>query len=320
MSQHNLLSDGQISPEHFATSFWGFRAGVGDTAPLYHVQRFVLKVLYGVPLDSTQKRIAIGCPVFGDDVSYLTETDYLSYLYDSGRISTRDLKNQFRGLVLVCGVRGGKTELLTTILGYETFRLLQLDSPARKLGLEDGSKITMGVIGAAYAPSYDVLADKIGRSPYFASLQQRYSRRVTTLKSTRDLREGAKNDFSVQISKLSKVPKGAIHSLLVDDASFLPPKSARQMKETFSGGDNTLAGKGKLLIGSEADKEFSFLWEEYYKADLHGDGENMLAMRIPSWELNPNIPVAFLHAQYAKLGAKGFAARYNASFAEKGGG
>jgi len=87
----------------FITSPWGLNV---TPRP---VQGFVVKAFYGLELDDKNKTIVVP-NVVNDKVLYrFTETEFLDWLWNEGRINTTELSGKnFRQLILVAGRRGGK--------------------------------------------------------------------------------------------------------------------------------------------------------------------------------------------------------------------
>ena len=88
---------------------------------LFPVQRVLLKMLYGLPLDN-ESEFVVHCNGWGQPASFLTEEDYAKLLFEQGRTNYKEGNTgPFQELVLPAGRRGGKTQLSAIILDYEIY-------------------------------------------------------------------------------------------------------------------------------------------------------------------------------------------------------
>lgn len=95
------------------------------------VQRFILKLYFGVELNSSEE--AIRFETLEGNNYLCTELEYLRYLYDEGRSNIREQAGPFDNLVLVAGRQIGKTSLGTIIATYTIARLLEMNNPHGRL-------------------------------------------------------------------------------------------------------------------------------------------------------------------------------------------
>jgi len=86
----------------FCESSWGAKS------TLFPVQRFVLKMFYGIPLDRVNKTIKV-TDKFRQKILYeFTEYEYLQYLYSQGRCNVKEDGKPFLEMAMVMGRRAGK--------------------------------------------------------------------------------------------------------------------------------------------------------------------------------------------------------------------
>jgi hypothetical protein len=97
---------------------------------LFPVQKFILKLYYNLPLDDKlpeKKRDQISItPSFRSKKRvYMTEIEYLKYLYSQGRCNIKEQTDEVRyELILVLGRRSGKSALASLIAAYELYKLI----------------------------------------------------------------------------------------------------------------------------------------------------------------------------------------------------
>lgn len=118
----------------------------GLNMKLYPVQRFIVKLYYGMTLDEKlpedeTRRIRIS-DMFNTKTLYtFTEKEYLSYLFNEGRCNIGEQDHVRRQLTLPIGRRAGKTTLSAVFASYELYRLLSLRNPQQYYGLPNGNRI-----------------------------------------------------------------------------------------------------------------------------------------------------------------------------------
>ena len=94
----------------FCTAEWGLGLGtVEGVPPLYPAQMFILKCYYGMEPDGGNNRNIIINDQFNENERYrFNEKEYISYLYDEGRINVQDITHAYNNIVLIAGRRSGK--------------------------------------------------------------------------------------------------------------------------------------------------------------------------------------------------------------------
>lgn len=126
---------------------WGlWMDGQDGRSALYPAQRFIVKLYYCLPLDTTlpddpYRRIQV-TDMFNTKVLYeFTEAEYLTFLYNEGRCNIGEQDHDRRELILAIGRRSGKTTLSGIFASYEVYRLLNLLNPQSYYGLPNGNRI-----------------------------------------------------------------------------------------------------------------------------------------------------------------------------------
>lgn len=151
----------------------------GKRFRLFPVQKIILKAHYGLELDDNDwgvdldQPIPLGHPAYdeitnltgGDDpeartddygyyakriritdwrrqnVRYMTEAEYLRYLYKEGRCNIDKVDGERRELVLSFGRRSGKTLIASVISAYETYKMLLKYDPHGYYGVASSNPI-----------------------------------------------------------------------------------------------------------------------------------------------------------------------------------
>ena len=110
---------------------------------LFPIQRFILKLIYNIPLSDITDRPIILKDRTGEKIiaTFTHEQDFMDFLYERGMISTNDpskLGNVFE-VFLAIGRRGTKTVLISIVGVYELYKLLRKDNVHRYLRIIEKS-------------------------------------------------------------------------------------------------------------------------------------------------------------------------------------
>jgi intein/homing endonuclease len=104
-------------------------------------QAVILKCFYSLPLDDIEKTVVVPDMLNSKILYRFTEKEFVEFLYDEGRLNTKDFSGKnFRELIVVSGRRGGKCryekDLISTTEGSMTFgELLERNKKCEKVGI-----------------------------------------------------------------------------------------------------------------------------------------------------------------------------------------
>jgi len=113
----------------FSESAWGLGL------KLLPAQKFVLKCLYGLPLDSGEKTIHVP-DIVNEHILYnFTEKEFLSWLYAEKRCNMEYTEGKiFQQLIMAMGRRAGKSTMASCVSNYELYKLLKYGDPSEHYG------------------------------------------------------------------------------------------------------------------------------------------------------------------------------------------
>jgi hypothetical protein len=316
-------SDSALDIISFTEAPWGLGMGSVKGVPaLLPAQKFILKAFYGLPLDGKNKTVPIN-DMFNERLVYkFTEEEFLNYLYEEGRISTKDLRGQQTTLVLVCGRRGTKTSVTSIISDYESYKVLLRYHPQGYFGVFPEDIISMTCLSTSEDNAkimYDRITGNMERSPFFKDFMNKGPNQMECqLHSTRDATEfkGNQKKYTLEIKADACVAgglRGPNNILVVLDevAHFFKEISGKSTSNKsdyaiydavtpslamFKNKDGTPAGK-IILISSPADKT-GLLYDENQRAFDPERGQDVLSIQLPSWEMNPLIASSYLRGKY----------------------
>jgi len=136
-----------VSITEFVEAPWGLGL---DLTP---VQRFMLKCIYGMPLDSTKAYIEIPDTLNSRKLyEPMTETEFAKWSYEEERCNIdfsdpNNIGRDFYTFVMALGRRAGKSTICSCIVDYEFYRLFKAGNPHELYDVPPGQEIA--VIGTA---------------------------------------------------------------------------------------------------------------------------------------------------------------------------
>lgn len=298
--------------------------GLGYT--LRPVQQFLLKAIYGLPLDTREKRIEIPDLFREKIIRVATEEEYFHYLRDSGRISCKHWpEGRCQEVVLVMGRRGTKTSSVSMIAAYETYRLLRRPSPQEFYGVLDADDIRITNVANSEeqaAKLFKIVRGHFNRSGFFKPFMAGNSDTHVSLRSQSDMdKYGSECLPCVKVVCAgcnARAIRGGANIIVVMDemAHFLNnggQKSDSEIYDALTPSVGDFGGDGLILnLSSPLNKGGRFY--ELYMQGMQSDGD-LLVLQIPSSEANPALTSTFLKTRYRR-DPDVFMREYGAQFSE----
>jgi len=316
-------------------------SGWGLNLRLFPVQRFILKAYYNICLDNKNKNIEV-TDKFRENVLYtLTEEEYLSFLWNEGRININKLDpdNPRHELVLAIGRRGSKTAMSSFIASYEMYKLLMLDNPHKYYGLPEHNKI--GVISVATDKEqagllFSEVSGHFSTCDLFAPYKEGETLSAIRLYSPHHLKKyeaQAKSKllvtFKACVAKGLRGPGNIV--IVLDEMAHFTNKgqaSAEDVYKAITPSSTTFTPKdpndshkklselsdGRVISISSPLSDSGKFYELFQTAMSGGPAsEGMLAIQAPCWEVNITLPSKTLRQYYYK-DPEGYMTEYGAKF------
>lgn len=310
------------------------------------VQKFLLKVMYGIPLDDTQT-FPVRTWWGSDNTEDFTEVTYLRRLYAENRsnfenqedlVSENSFSPHFVGSL---GRRSGKILLIACIASYEVYKLLnECDNPQAYYGLPASNDLNVRVIATAKDQAR-ILKNEVasqmrvdGFWPSEANSTQSYTRFQTAhdVETTGWYSEDPKARASIKLAFQSCAVHGLKGSgnkaLILDEIAWYASEGENVAEEVYTALMPTTAGfspkdetgwrsigpsEGRVVCFSSPAGKQGF----FYKLFCRGFGmpcmTGMISLQIPTWEMNPSIPVSSFEEAYDR-DEDVFRAEYGAEF------
>lgn len=259
---------------------------------LLPVQRFILKLHYGIELDTTERRIHI-FDHLQERLRYsLTEDEYLDYLFGEGRCSVPDQSSLPRpGLVLAAGRRTGKSTLAQLIASYTVIQLLQAGDPHALFGYTTANPI---LVAACY-----IGLNRESRGQFLSDIAENIARcgelRAGFLFTHQGSASGIKfitpegrrlglargNLAVTAFDSRPRMHASARASLILDELAHMPNE-----EDIFHASLPTILPPGRYVVmGTPRRADGAFY--NLFRHAMDNSAETPLALQIPTWQVQP---------------------------------
>jgi len=295
--------------------------------PLHGVEKFIIKVFYGLPLDNEDPYMHIR--FFPDDEEglFMTEVEYASFLIEQKRINIEDPLNieAVQELLLVCGRRGGKTFIASMISSYETYLLISKGNPQEYYNLPRGQKIrilTVATNGDQARIASDMIKNAVINSPWLRKYVESTTSTSVRIKTKYDLDNEL--EPSVIVEAMPCTAAGVrghtvIVAILDELAHFTDNsggKSGDQVYNALVPSITTFGKDGKILTMSNPYTKSGIFYTLYRKAmgSAHeAPIRDIRGFQMPSWEMNNTLDFDFFRKRYT-INPESFDYEYGAEF------
>lgn len=327
----------------------------GVQVDLYPVQRFIVKLYYGIELSTKlpsnpKDRIRVYNGL-GKGVKYeLSEAEYCRYLYEDGRCNIAEPDHDRRELLLALGRRAGKSTLSSIFASYEIYKLLSMYNPQNYYSLVEGADIQItsvavnkeqaailfrAVMGHIHKCDFfsqylvsDTQSRTLFRTPFeiekfgpinrsrngkFVSMNGKASIRLTFKPCVGATQRGFNNILIIMDEVAHFQDKGGASAMEVYTA--LEPSTIKfthynQTTQEFD-------PEGRIILISSPMARTGLFYQRFDQAIRGGvAGSNILAIRAPSWEINPTISHKDLIRKQHENPVS-FAVEYGAEFSDQ---
>lgn len=315
---------------------------------LYPVQKFILKLYYNLKLDDTLPkkevdRIRVTKTFRQKDPVYMTEVEYLRFLYDQGRcnIGVQDGRSR-KELILVIGRRSGKSTLSSLIASYELYKLLRRGYPQAYYGMPPGSEIRVLCIANDKEQAsivYQEMSGYMDQVDYFKSSKAHDTQTYLKFRSESDREKfGDAGKATIAATFKSCIAKGlrgrGVMCIILDEFAFFVDESNKSSAEAVyraltpatkqftprDPSDRRIPigpSDGRIISISSPDAKEGYFYKLYNTALAGGDaGKNMLMIQAPTWEVNTTLSEEDYEVEYAK-DPRSFDTEFGAQFSDR---
>lgn len=317
----------------------------------FPVQRFVIKLYYHLPLDSTEKTIIIH-DKFREKLLYrFTETEYLQYLFNEGRANIKEQDHPRNELILIAGRRSGKTLFSSVFASYEIYRLICLGDPQAYYGVPPNNRIQIISVATDKEQAsllFSELSGHINKFQYFAPYIQNNTMSFVNFRTPADIERNGPSQRSGDGKFVSYTGKTGIRAtfkasvakglrgagnilIVLDELAHFKGKGQASGKDVYDAVVPSAAAYSpkdpvtNLSVGPVESRVISitsplgkngFAYDLWCQAMSGGEpSKNKLALQIPTWEMNPSVDPQFFKEKYHS-DPKVFTVEYGAQFSD----
>lgn len=291
---------------------------------LHPVQRFVVKLLYGIPLETRYRGIFIRpSPNLAPSLLF-TERDYLTYLFDHKMCNVSEERPEgYQTLALAAGRRSGKSLIQKTIATCEFLRLLAIPDPHSYYGIPLNNSITIGMVGSFGSSAVSYQETIVSVKKYCTAAQSSWSHRS--------------NDFSVKTesggkvilgprSYFSQLLNGVRHmTLCFDDLACNDGgrDAWNELLTTLLSCTAPVDVSNRKVIGPSDTKlvlcstfpeveQPEDVFEQFFTNCFKFRSKGTLALKLPTWHLNPTLDANYYDQMRRVCGDSRFFSDYAA--------
>ena len=216
------------------------------------------------------------------------------YVYYSSKYAYQDM-------VLVIGMRGGKTTIASICACYEAFKLISIGTPMKKYGLPPGSQIFIINVATSAPQAKDTvfaaIKARIDNSPWFQ--EQKYTEHWNEF--IFPVMDGTVIIRSEHSNSASLAGKTIICCIFDELARFKDTKgnsSGELVYDTLSRSVKTFKQDGRRIAISSPMLVDDFHMQLYRAGK--DNPKKVYTRQMPTWEMNPTIPYESLADEFAR--------------------
>lgn len=281
----------------FAEAPWGL------SLKLFPVQRFILRCVYGLPLEREQKTIQVPDVTNEHILYHLTEAEFLEWLYAEKRCNVRLTEGRtFTELLLVAGRRASKSTIASIISNYEVYKLLRRGDPAKFYGFPPGQEIDIVNVATADDQADTVYGMTLNFARHCLYIRDRILHDTANyfdVQSDSDKRISGKPMANINVllgsaSSNSIRGKNAI-VVIMDEFAFFIDNGGRfsgsEVYKALTPSVTSFGMDGKVLVVSSPYAKYGKFWERYNESF---NEQYTLMFKMYTAMMNPTIPSEIL--------------------------
>lgn len=312
-------SDDVVDVVTFVEAPWGL--GI----KLLPVQRFILKCLYGLPLDGSEKTIEVPDMINERILYTFTEKDFQKWLYAEGRTNVDETEGCiFQELVMAIGRRGTKSTLSACISNYEMYKLVRRGDPSKYYGFPAGTVISILNVAPTDDQSgivFDMTQSMAMRCPYIKDRSLHQTMSYFDIQTDFDLKGIGKPKASLLsvaggCSSNSLRGRSSIVVIMDEMAHFIDNNGRFSGSEVYKALTPSIASfrrDGKVVCISSPYAKYGAFYDRYVQS--MNEKDITLMFKMYSAMVNPTIPSEILRAA-RRRDRSGFMCEYGGEFSD----
>lgn len=289
----------------FSEASWGLNF------TLFPMQRLILKVFYGLPLENTEKNIPLPDELNTKILDWFTETEMMDYLISNKRINLVNYVpgHTQRELMLCCGRRASKSNIISLICGYEAYRLIKMGNPQAYFGFPNGSEIDITCVAGVdeqAATLFNMIKNRALDCSFLKGRIDASTQTYFSLFTDDDLKAGRPASIRVYCAGAGSASLRSKNNLIVimDEAAHFVPFGRSSLPEVWQALTPSVAsfvpkgktiGEGKIITLSSPFAKSGMFWEKYKESFDYP--EDMLMFQMYSAMINLKMDSAMLRME-----------------------
>jgi phage terminase large subunit-like protein len=292
---------------------------------LLPAQRFVLRCLYGLPLDDSEVNIEVP-DMTNERILYkFTERGFQKWLYAEGRTNVEETEGKiFQELVMAAGRRGGKSTIASCISNYEMYKLVKRGDPSKHYGFPAGTAVSILNVAPTDDQSgivFDMMQSMAMRCPYIKDRSLHQTMSYFDIQTDADMKSLGKPKASLisiagGCSSNSLRGRNAIVVIMDEMAHFIDNNGRFSGSEVYKALTPSIASfrrDGKIVCISSPYAKYGSFYDRYVQSASEKD--ITLMFRMYSAMVNPTIPSEILRAA-RRRDRSGFMCEYGGEFSD----
>jgi len=268
---------------------------------LYPVQEVIVKILSGVELDNKNKIVKIYDYLLEDCLYDFTETEFVKYAYDEGRIGFKEQPDHI-GVrwLMALGRRSFKSALAGAVHSFQFLKYMNVEDPWEYYNMRPSTKVLSGIFSTSL-PQANIIFDEVISS--FNSIDTFKSWNpdvkvkgiyVKHPKHVRYLKKKAKPHYVIKpFAANAKTGLGfSLFCLTVDEiGNFIAEQggmSAEELIRKLSPTLSTFGDDAFWMAMSNATSDTDCYWSQLCDKAMDNPGDPYQIFRFPSWWVNLN--------------------------------
>jgi hypothetical protein len=285
---------------------------------LFPVQRFILKLLFNIPLDSNLVKHIVLWDKFKEKVEWVftSEVEFKQFLYDKGMLNSLEFKYPIIECYLLMGRRGSKTTITSIIAAYILYLILSKYNPQEYFGIIEDSEISIVVASNTKenaGKQYREIRRMVYRCPFFKPFLTRESvdkvGQTMWLRTSKVLATGDGGLLVVYVNAVSPSVRGGNNVLVIADeyAHYLDSEKSTKDKPLDRlfydaampslSGFRTPEGEafGRSYFITSPNGKRGRVWEV---VSTGHDSSDKLVLNMPAWWANELLSERYLRQMW----------------------
>lgn len=292
----------------FAEAKWGLAFN------LFPMQKLILKAYYGLPLDDSEKTIPLSDELNQKVTGWFTEKEMMDYLIENRRTNLKEyvIGKTRRELLLVCGRRASKSNIVSLICGYEAYRMIKLGNPQSYFGFPSGSEINITTVASDSRQAmtlFNMIKSKAEECAFLKSRLEGLSQTYLSLRTDNDIQLNRSASIYVYCAGAgSSLLRGRNNLVVVmDEAAHFAKMGKSSLADVWQSLTPSVAtfvpkgksiGEGKIITLSSPLSKSGMFWEKYRSSYDYTD--DVLMFQMYTSMINRNVDTNFLRSEQRK--------------------